>query len=151
MRPSLILKCCVTVLLLCPAESFQVFSLIPRPSADSAVFTLRRSNFEKTPRLRLGNTRYAPPLRSNLMGGTDEPNESQDIPLAFYRSDNGTRNSEFSDEGAEDLLKNQYFQIISALAPGEIVGQFFKTASPRVQVNYSQRSGIILGYPMHTP
>ena len=143
MRPNLILKVCVAVLLLCPTESFNVFSLLPRTSTDSAVFSLRRSRFEKTPRLRLANTRVTrlvPPLRSNLMGGADEPNESQDMPLAFYRSDNGTRNSEFWDEDAQNAINNQYFQMVSTLAPGEIVGQFLKSASPRVQVRFYNAS-----------
>ncbi len=134
MRPTLILQCCVSMLLMCLAESFHVFSLIPRTLTDSAVFSPRRNHFEITPRLRLGNSRWVPPLRSNLMGGADEPNESRDMPLAFYRSDNGTRNSEFWDADAENLVNNQYFQMISTLTPGEIVGQFFKAASPRVQV-----------------
>jgi hypothetical protein len=56
-----------------------------------------------------------------------------DMPLAFYRSDNGTRDSEFSDKNDESP-DNPYFQMISTLAPGEMVGQFMKTASPRVQV-----------------
>jgi hypothetical protein len=68
-----------------------------------------------------------------MLGGSDEPNEPQDLPLSFYRSDNGTRNSEFSDEDVPQL-DNQYFQMISTLTPGEMVGQFVKTASPRVQV-----------------
>ncbi len=132
---SRILLSCTLLLLVCPAESFNVFPLNQRPATGSAVLSLRRNHFETFPRVRFG-PRYAPPLRSSLMGGSGEPDEPQDMPLSFYRSDNGTRNSEFWDGDAAEEIDNQYFQIISTLTPGEMVGQFVKSASPRVQVTF---------------
>ena len=56
------------------------------------------------------------------------------MPLGFRRSDNGTRDVEF--EGLvskRDGNDNIYIQMIESISPGEMVGQFMNSASPRVQ------------------
>lgn len=73
------------------------------------------------------------------------------MPLAFYRSDNGTRNSEFWEEGAEKQIDNEFFQIISTLTPGDMVGQFIKTASPRVQTAVKKTIMNMLGTLRSSP
>ena len=130
------LKCLVTILILSSCECFNSFSILPHKSSGSVGLCLRRSGMGGS--RSKNQLRQSFPLRSNLMGGSDDSNPQErkeaDMPLVFYRSDNGTRNSEFWDEGAEKQIDNQFFQMISTLAPGEMVGQFIKTASPRVQV-----------------
>jgi len=63
---------------------------------------------------------------------TENPDELVSMPL--FRSDNGTRDSEFALPGltAKDS-KSPYTVFLSSLAPGEMVGQFMATAPPRVQ------------------
>lgn len=61
-------------------------------------------------------------------------------PLPFYRSDNGTRESEFvgitrarGEKGKTGDSDNMYVNMLESLTPGEMVGQFMATAPPRVQ------------------
>ena len=62
---------------------------------------------------------------------SNDHGEEPDKTLSFHRSDNGTRDSEFLTERNSG---NPFYQIISSLSPGELVGQFINSASPRVQV-----------------
>lgn len=64
--------------------------------------------------------------------------EDDDLPieinssLSFYRSDNGTRDSEFRFANRK-RDPNPYRDMMEALTPGEMVGQFMAKASPEVQ------------------
>lgn len=49
-----------------------------------------------------------------------------------YRSDNGTRESEFF-IGMENEKVNPYFDVVRRLSPTELIGTFMKTSSPRVR------------------
>ena len=52
----------------------------------------------------------------------------------FYRSDNGTRDAEFSGLAVSTPdTTNPYVKMLESLTPGEMVGQFMSTAPPRVQ------------------
>mmetsp|Transcript_15383 Transcript_15383/g.19273 ORF Transcript_15383/g.19273 Transcript_15383/m.19273 type:complete len:521 (+) Transcript_15383:57-1619(+) len=51
-----------------------------------------------------------------------------------YRSDNGTRNSEFYLEGETPETMNPYVDIVRRLSPGETIGRFMRTAPENVQV-----------------
>ncbi|CAM9858139.1 unnamed protein product [Phaeothamnion confervicola] len=53
------------------------------------------------------------------------------LPLS-YRSDNGTRDSEFHLDADEQNL-NPYFDVVRRLSPAELIGRFVKTSSPRMQ------------------
>ena len=70
--------------------------------------------------------RSLPELRAKR-NNRDEPDKI----LSFQRSDNGTRDSEFLVERSSG---NPFYQVITSLTPGELVGQFISSASPRVQV-----------------
>jgi len=62
----------------------------------------------------------------------EDPEEIVNMPL--FRSDNGTRDSEFALPGLRpNDSKNPYTVFLASLAPGEMVGQFMATAPPRVQ------------------
>jgi hypothetical protein len=66
--------------------------------------------------------------------GKRENEDDEAMPLGFRRSDNGTRDAEF--EGLvskRDGNDNIYIQMIESISPGEMVGQFMNSASPRVQ------------------
>eukprot|EP00293_Proteomonas_sulcata_P003071 CAMPEP_0184323716 /NCGR_PEP_ID=MMETSP1049-20130417/131697_1 /TAXON_ID=77928 /ORGANISM="Proteomonas sulcata, Strain CCMP704" /LENGTH=301 /DNA_ID=CAMNT_0026645289 /DNA_START=170 /DNA_END=1075 /DNA_ORIENTATION=- len=76
------------------------------------------------------------PMIGNFDSPYDDEEEEGKItpgPLGFYRSDNGTRDSEFQGIKAKREDMNQFVEILEQLAPGEMVGQFMSTASPRVQ------------------
>jgi len=68
--------------------------------------------------------------------GSDEEREDErgnSLPL-FYRSDNGTRDSEFRGiQSRDEGPINPYVEMLESISPGEMVGQFMTTASPRVQ------------------
>lgn len=53
------------------------------------------------------------------------------LPLS-YRSDNGTRESEFyfDDDDKENI--NPYYDVVRRLSPTELIGRFMRTSSPRV-------------------
>lgn len=53
------------------------------------------------------------------------------LPLS-YRSDNGTRESEFF-IGDERENVNPYYDVVRRLSPTELIGQFMRTSSPRVR------------------
>lgn len=53
------------------------------------------------------------------------------LPLS-YRSDNGTRESEFY-VGDERENVNPYYDVVRRLSPTELIGQFMRTSSPRVR------------------
>lgn len=53
------------------------------------------------------------------------------LPLS-YRSDNGTRESEFYLEPGEKENLNPYYDVVRRLSPTELIGRFMRTASPRV-------------------
>lgn len=152
------LKCSVVFLLIGSSQCFQTAPLLSR-SSFGVGFCLRPAkfcSFAWDPSPRVQRVQYIPPLRSNLMGGSDdEPSskdgQERDMPLVFYRSDNGTRNSEFWDDGAEKQIDNQFFQMISTLTPGEMVGQFIKTASPRVQAAVKKTIMNMLGTLRSSP
>lgn len=55
------------------------------------------------------------------------------MPLSFQRSDNGTRNSEFDGLMSPEAFDNIYMRMVESISPGEMVGQFMNSASPRVQ------------------
>ena len=71
-------------------------------------------------------------LRANNRPGDEQSREEPDRTLSFQRSDNGTRDSEFWMDRSGG---NPFFQVISSLTPGELVGQFINSASPRVQAS----------------
>lgn len=56
--------------------------------------------------------------------------DGDSLPLSF-RSDNGTRESEFYLEESEKHL-NPYYDVVRRLSPTELIGRFMRTASPRV-------------------
>jgi hypothetical protein len=138
-----LLKYFVAFFVFCPSECFHVHPFLPRSSSASPELRLSKSSYcsPRDPIRTANRARYAPPLRSNMKGDSEDDSNTfdrseRDMPLAFYRSDNGTRNSEFWEEGAEKQIDNEFFQIISTLTPGDMVGQFIKTASPRVQASF---------------
>lgn len=53
------------------------------------------------------------------------------LPIS-WRSDNGTRESEFYEEGEKEKL-NPYYAVVRRLSPTELIGRFMKTSSPRVR------------------
>lgn len=53
------------------------------------------------------------------------------LPLS-YRSDNGTRESEFF-VGDENERVNPYYDVVRRLSPTELIGRFMKTSSPKVR------------------
>lgn len=53
------------------------------------------------------------------------------LPLS-YRSDNGTRESEFY-VGDEQEHVNPYYDVVRRLSPTELIGRFMRTSSPRVR------------------
>ncbi|CAM9671328.1 unnamed protein product [Chrysoparadoxa australica] len=63
-----------------------------------------------------------------------QPNFDYDggMPVSF-RSDNGTRDSEFYMDGIEKGTLNPYFDVVRRLSPSELIGRFMRTSSPRVQ------------------
>jgi len=81
---------------------------------------------------------------SAAQGGAPEPadpnDEADSLPISF-RSDNGTRDSEWTLEPRKgkdgDVVPfgedNPYFQFVASLTPNEIIGRFAATAPPRVQ------------------
>ncbi|CAM9652254.1 unnamed protein product [Sphacelaria rigidula] len=69
--------------------------------------------------------------------GTEELSKlkliDQDVKLPIsWRSDNGTRDSEFYDPGEKGTL-NPYYDVVRRLSPTELIGRFMRTAPPRVQ------------------
>ena len=66
-------------------------------------------------------------------GGKRENEDDEAMPLGFRRSDNGTRNSEFDGLMSPGASDNIYTRMIDSISPGEMVGQFMNSASPRVQ------------------
>lgn len=56
------------------------------------------------------------------------------LPLS-YRSDNGTRETEFYLEPGEKENINPYYDVVRRLSPTELIGRFMRTASPRVGEN----------------
>jgi hypothetical protein len=71
-------------------------------------------------------------LRANNKPDDEKNREEPDRTLSFQRSDNGTRDSEFWMDRSDG---NPFYQVISSLTPGELVGQFINSASPRVQAS----------------
>lgn len=53
------------------------------------------------------------------------------LPLS-YRSDNGTRESEFYFGDDEKENVNPYYDVVRRLSPTELIGSFMRTSSPRV-------------------
>lgn len=53
------------------------------------------------------------------------------LPLS-YRSDNGTRESEFYFDGDDKENINPYYDVVRRLSPTELIGRFMRTSSPRV-------------------
>lgn len=69
--------------------------------------------------------------------GTEESSKlkliDQDVKLPIsWRSDNGTRDSEFYDPGEKGTL-NPYYDVVRRLSPTELIGRFMRTAPPRVR------------------
>lgn len=56
--------------------------------------------------------------------------QGDSLPLS-YRSDNGTRESEFF-VGDENERVNPYYDVVRRLSPTELIGRFMKTSSPKV-------------------
>lgn len=56
--------------------------------------------------------------------------QGDSLPLS-YRSDNGTRESEFF-VGDENENINPYYDVVRRLSPTELIGRFMKTSSPKV-------------------
>lgn len=52
------------------------------------------------------------------------------LPIS-YRSDNGTRESEFYEAGEKENM-NPYYDVVRRLSPTELIGRFTRTSSPRV-------------------
>lgn len=67
--------------------------------------------------------------------GEDAPlsllSQGDSLPLS-YRSDNGTRESEFF-VGDEKENVNPYYDVVRRLSPTELIGRFMRTSSPRVR------------------
>ncbi|CAM9098566.1 unnamed protein product, partial [Hapterophycus canaliculatus] len=57
--------------------------------------------------------------------------QGDSLPLS-YRSDNGTRESEFF-IGDDNENINPYYDVVRRLSPTELIGRFMKTSSPKVQ------------------
>lgn len=57
--------------------------------------------------------------------------QGDSLPLS-YRSDNGTRESEFYLEPGEKENINPYYDVVRRLSPTELIGRFMRSASPRV-------------------
>jgi len=65
--------------------------------------------------------------------------QGDSLPLS-YRSDNGTRESEFF-VGDENEHVNPYYDVVRRLSPTELIGRFMKTSSPKVRkMNISSRA-----------
>lgn len=56
--------------------------------------------------------------------------QGDSLPLS-YRSDNGTRESEFF-IGDDNENVNPYYDVVRRLSPTELIGRFMKTSSPKV-------------------
>lgn len=56
--------------------------------------------------------------------------QGDSLPLS-YRSDNGTRESEFF-VGDENEHVNPYYDVVRRLSPTELIGRFMRTSSPKV-------------------
>lgn len=68
------------------------------------------------------------------------------LPLS-YRSDNGTRESEFF-IGDERENVNPYYDVVRRLSPTELIGQFMRTSSPRVRCyNRKDETYLLRGHP----
>lgn len=75
-------------------------------------------------------------------GGRADDDSDEDAPLSLlsqgdtlplsYRSDNGTRESEFF-VGDEQEKVNPYYDVVRRLSPTELIGRFMRTSSPRVR------------------
>eukprot|EP00903_Cladosiphon_okamuranus_P019656 g18070.t4 len=57
--------------------------------------------------------------------------QGDSLPLS-YRSDNGTRESEFF-VGEDNERVNPYYDVVRRLSPTELIGRFMRTSSPKVQ------------------
>lgn len=58
--------------------------------------------------------------------------QGDSLPLS-YRSDNGTRESEFF-VGEENERINPYYDVVRRLSPTELIGRFMRTSSPKVMM-----------------
>lgn len=58
--------------------------------------------------------------------------QGDSLPLS-YRSDNGTRESEFF-VGDEKEKINPYYDVVRRLSPTELIGRFMRTSSPKVSL-----------------
>lgn len=74
----------------------------------------------------------------SLSGRTDDDDapltllsQGDTLPLS-YRSDNGTRESEFY-VGDEKEKVNPYYDVVRRLSPTELIGRFMRTSPPRVR------------------
>lgn len=56
--------------------------------------------------------------------------QGDSLPLS-YRSDNGTRESEFF-VGDDNERVNPYYDVVRSLSPTELIGRFMRTSSPKV-------------------
>ena len=59
--------------------------------------------------------------------------QGDSLPLS-YRSDNGTRESEFF-VGDENEHVNPYYDVVRRLSPTELIGRFMRTSSPKVPMS----------------
>lgn len=57
--------------------------------------------------------------------------QGDSLPLS-YRSDNGTRESEFFIGDDKENI-NPYYDVVRRLSPTELIGRFMKTSSPKVR------------------
>lgn len=77
--------------------------------------------------------------------------QGDSLPLS-YRSDNGTRESEFF-VGDDNEHINPYYDVVRRLSPTELIGRFMKTSSPKVRKRNTlvlQYLLLLLLYPYHT-
>lgn len=58
--------------------------------------------------------------------------QGDSLPLSF-RTDNGTRESEFYLEDEEKENMNPYYDVVRRLSPTELIGRFMTTSSPKVR------------------
>jgi len=79
--------------------------------------------------------------------------ELMGMPPSFFRSDNGTRDSEFRQlstfKGSEKAAK--YVELIAALTPGEMTAQFMQTAPVQVQTAMKETILSLFGSLYGTP
>ncbi len=125
MRP--VFSICILALHMGSSYGFQTISRINRKSHSDA----RSCRFSCLNALKIRNNFVGREVKlraTNRPGDREEPDKT----LSFQRSDNGTRDSEF---WVDRSSGNPFYEVISALTPGELVGQFINSASPRVQAS----------------